>query len=109
RFSRDWSSDVCSSDLLVDDGTISVTAGKELLASVVNGEDPDELVASRGLAQVSDEGELGSLVDGVIAANPDLVERVRANPKAINALLGKVMQATKGAAKPDLARRLLAE
>lgn len=94
---------------LVDDGTISATAGKEILAAVVAGEDPDELVASRGLAQVSNEDELGSLVDGVLAANPDLVERVRANPKAINALLGKVMQATKGAAKPDLARRLLEE
>ncbi|MFA5549995.1 MAG: Asp-tRNA(Asn)/Glu-tRNA(Gln) amidotransferase subunit GatB [Trueperaceae bacterium] len=94
---------------LVDDGTVSATAAKELLADVVNGEDPGALVASRGLAQVSDEGELGSLVDGVLTANPDLVERVRANPNAINALLGKVMQATKGAAKPDLARRLLEE
>lgn len=94
---------------LVKDGTISATAGKELLADVVAGEDPNELVASRGLAQVSDAGELGQLVDEVLAANPDLVERVRANPNAINALLGKVMQATKGAAKPDLARRLLEE
>lgn len=94
---------------LVDAGTISPTAAKELLADVVAGQEPDALVASRGLAQVSDESELGALVDGVLADNPDLVERVRANPKAINALLGKVMQATKGAAKPDLARRLLEE
>ena len=94
---------------LVDDATISATAAKELLADIVAGEDPDALVASRGLAQVSDEGELGGLVDEVMEANPDLVERVRANPKAINALLGKVMQASKGAAKPDLARRLLEE
>ena len=95
--------------VLVDDGTISVTAAKELLADVVNGEDPDALVAARGLAQVSDESELGAMVDAVLAENPDLMERVRANPKAINALLGKVMQATKGAAKPDLARRLIEE
>lgn len=94
---------------LVDDGTLSVTAAKELLASVVQGEDPDRLVASRGLAQVSDEGELRTTVEAVLAANPELVERVRANPNAINALLGKVMQATKGAAKPDTARRLLEE
>lgn len=94
---------------LVDNDTISVTAAKDLLAPMVQGHDPDKLVASRGLAQVADEDALGAMVDTVIADNPDLVERVRANPNAINALLGKVMQATKGAAKPDLARRLLQE
>lgn len=94
---------------LVDEGTISVTAAKELLADVVAGADPEELVESRGLAQLSDASELGALVDRVLAENPELIERVRANPKAMNALLGKVMQASRGAAKPDLARRLLAE
>ncbi len=94
---------------LVDDGTISTTAAKEILADVVAGAEPGELVEARGLAQVVDEGALGALVDAVMAENPELVERVRANPKAVNALLGKVMQATKGAAKPDLARRLLDE
>jgi aspartyl-tRNA(Asn)/glutamyl-tRNA(Gln) amidotransferase subunit B len=94
---------------LVDDGTVSVTAAKELLPDLLRGADPDELVSSRGLAQVSDAAQLGALVEEVLRANPELVERVRVNPKAINALLGKVMQASRGAANPDAARRLLEE
>ena len=94
---------------LVDAGTLSITAAKELVPDLLAGEDPDELVASRGLGQVSDTGALATLVNDVMSANPELVERVRANPKAINALLGKVMAASKGLANPDLARRLLEE
>lgn len=94
---------------LVDAGTLSVTAAKELVPDLLQGADPERLVADRGLGQVSDEGALSELVSGVLSANPDLVERVRANPKAINALLGKVMAASRGKANPDLARRLLEE
>lgn len=94
---------------LVDDGTLSVTAAKDLVPDLLDGADPDELVAARGLSQLSDEGELSALVADVLTANPDLVERVKANPKAINALLGKVMAASHGKANPDLARRLLGE
>lgn len=94
---------------LVDNGTISMTAGKELLGSVMSGAEPAALVRERGLAQVSDETELAALVDGVIESNPELVERVRVNPRAINALLGEVMRASGGAAKPDAVRRILAE
>ena len=54
-------------------------------------------------------GAVDQLRDGRETVLRDWMERVRANPKAINALLGKVMQASKGAAKPDLARRLLEE
>ena len=94
---------------LVDDATISATAAKELLPDLLRGADPEVLVRERGLGQVSDESTLATLVNSVIAANPDLVERVRVNPNAVNALLGKVMQASKGTAKPDLVRRLLLE
>lgn len=94
---------------LVDAGTLSVTAAKDLLPDLMDGADPDELVSARGLGQVSDEGALLALVTEVLAANPDLVERVKANPKAVNALLGKVMAASRGKANPDVARRLLEE
>lgn len=94
---------------LVDGGTLSTTAAKELLPDLLGGADPDELVERRGLGQVSDEGALATLIADVIAENPDLVERVKANPKAINALLGRVMAASRGKANPDLARRLLEE
>ena len=92
---------------LIDDGSISVPTAKELLPEVIAGQDPAALVAEGGLSQVADEDELGTLVDQVIADNPDLVARVAVNPKAVNALLGAVMKASKGRAKPDLVRALL--
>ncbi len=92
---------------LVEEGRVSGPTAKGLLGEVLAGADPADLVAARGLAQVSDEDELAGVVDEVVRANPELVERVRVNPKALNALLGEVMRATRGTAKPDLARRLL--
>lgn len=94
---------------LVEGGDVSGPTAKGLLPEVLAGADPDALVAERGLAQVSDAGALERVVDEVLAANPDLVARVRVNPKAVNALLGEVMRATRGTARPDLVRRLLEE
>src|SRR5690606_35344333 len=94
---------------LGEEGKGSGPTSKGLLPEVLAGADPEPLVAVRGLAQVCDEGAHEGVVTAVVSANPELVERVRVNPKAINALLGEVMRATRGTAKPDLARRLLEE
>jgi len=49
-------------------------------------------------------------VDEVIANNPAVVEQIKGGKtKAINALLGQVMKASRGTARPDLVRRLLVE
>ncbi len=92
---------------LIDKGTISSKIAKGLLPEVLGGASPENLVKDKGLEQVSDTGELETILDGIIATQPDLVARVKANPKAINALLGEVMKASKGKAKPDLVRELL--
>ena len=92
---------------MVEDGRLSGRAAKELLPEVITGSDPLELVSARGLEQVSDESALLAVVDDVLAANPQLVERVKVNPKALNALLGEVMRATRGTAKADVVRNLL--
>jgi aspartyl-tRNA(Asn)/glutamyl-tRNA(Gln) amidotransferase subunit B len=92
---------------LIDKGTISSKIAKDLLGEVMQGANPETLVKEKGLEQVSDTGELENIIDGIIENQPELVERVKANPKAINALLGEVMKASKGKAKPDLVRELL--
>lgn len=94
---------------LIKGGSISGKIAKDLLPEVMQGAEPGTLVEARGLSQISDAGELGGLVDAVIAAHPDLVERVKANPNAINALLGQVMRESKGQANPAAVRELLAE
>ncbi len=94
---------------LVESGRLSGRAAKELLPEVLAGADPKALVAERGLEQVSDEGALGAVVDDVLGANAELVARVKVNPKALNALLGQVMKATRGTAKAEVVRALLEE
>ena len=94
---------------LVHDGTISNAVAKDLLAETLAGEDPAALVEARGLARVADEGALGDLVDAVMAANPAVVASARETPKAINALLGRVMKESGGTADPAVVRRLLEE
>lgn len=95
---------------LASEGKITSRVAKELLPEVMAGADPVRLVQERGLEAVSDEKALLKIVDEVIAGNPAVVEQIKGGKtKAINALLGQVMKATRGTARPDLVRRLLAE
>ena len=67
-----------------------------------------DVVRSLGLEQMSDTGELETIIDGVLAANAKNVEEVRAgNAKAFNALVGQAMKATKGKANPAQVNELL--
>ena len=72
------------------------------------GKDVDALIESKGLKQMSDTGELESIIDGIIAANADNVAQYRAGKdKAFNALVGQAMKATKGKANPSQVNDLL--
>jgi aspartyl-tRNA(Asn)/glutamyl-tRNA(Gln) amidotransferase subunit B len=92
---------------LVENGTISGRVAKEILPAVMAGRDPENLVKERGLTQITDVSTIEQLVDTILQANPEIVASITENPKAINALLGRVLQASRGQAKPDLVRTLL--
>ena len=94
---------------LIDEGAISGKIAKEILPDVLSGEAPDAVVERKGLKQITDEGALAELVERVMDANPKVVQSARENPKAINALLGRVMKESRGAAQPDAVRRMLQE
>jgi aspartyl-tRNA(Asn)/glutamyl-tRNA(Gln) amidotransferase subunit B len=77
---------------------------------VENGGDPATLVEEMGLEQVADVAELGSVIDGVLAAWPEKVEEYRAGKKNLVGLfMGEVMKATGGSADPKAVRDLLSE
>ena len=94
---------------LVGDGTLSTKLARQVLDGVLAGEGaPADVVRARGLEQVSDSAELERLVDDAIAAQPDAAQRVRdGNHKAIGALVGAVMKASRGQANPQLVNELL--
>jgi aspartyl-tRNA(Asn)/glutamyl-tRNA(Gln) amidotransferase subunit B len=94
---------------LVEDGTISAKAAKEVLRAIADGEgDADAIVARRGLKQISDAGALEAAVEKVVAAQPKLVEDYHSGKeKAFNALVGRVMKATQGKANPAQVSEIL--
>ncbi|HEX7521671.1 MAG TPA: Asp-tRNA(Asn)/Glu-tRNA(Gln) amidotransferase subunit GatB [Acidimicrobiia bacterium] len=100
---------------LVADGTLSRGLAKDVLNEcLAEPKRPKQVVEERGLAQVSDEGELGSVVDGILAANPDDVAAYRAGDdkarkKKRGFLMGEAMKAMKGKGNPQLLNRLLDE
>ena len=96
---------------LVASGALTAGLARQVVDGVLAGEgSPDEVVASRGLAVVSDEGALGEAVDAAIAAQPDTAEKVRGGKvAAVGALVGAVMKATRGQADASVVRRLLLE
>ncbi|MFU8841852.1 MAG: Asp-tRNA(Asn)/Glu-tRNA(Gln) amidotransferase GatCAB subunit B, partial [Nitriliruptoraceae bacterium] len=98
---------------LLEDGTLSTKLAKQVLAGVLEERgavSPAEVVAARGLEQVSDEGELRAIVEQVVADNTGTVADIRGgNTKAIGALVGQVMKATRGQADPRKTNELLRE
>jgi aspartyl-tRNA(Asn)/glutamyl-tRNA(Gln) amidotransferase subunit B len=96
---------------LLREGVISGAAAKRALDEAFDSGDPIETIVLRlGLKQVSDTGELGELLDGVIAENPDVVEKFRGGNEGVLAfLVGQVMKASGGSANPKLAQEILRE
>jgi glutaminyl-tRNA synthetase len=95
----------------VESGAISGAAAKDVLAEMVDrGGSPDEIIAARGLTQVSDEGAVSAMVDEVIAANPDKVELYRGGKTALfGFFVGQVVRASQGKANPQVVQKVLAE
>jgi aspartyl-tRNA(Asn)/glutamyl-tRNA(Gln) amidotransferase subunit B len=96
---------------LVASGALSDRLAREVIDGVLDGEGgPDDVVAARGLAVVSDEGALMAAVDEAIAANPHAAASVRAGRiGAVGPLVGAVMTATGGRADAARVRELILE
>ncbi len=94
---------------LVDRGAISNSTAKEVLAEMYrSGEAAGEIVARRGLAQISDQEVLEAAVVQVLAENPEQVQQYLAGKETIAQwLMGQVMRATRGKANPQVALALL--
>ena len=94
---------------LVAAGTLNDGLARQAIDAVLVGEgSPDEVVAARGLAVVSDEGALTKAIDEAIAANPDVVAKIRDGKiAAAGVLVGAVMKATGGKADAARVRELI--
>jgi aspartyl-tRNA(Asn)/glutamyl-tRNA(Gln) amidotransferase subunit B len=95
----------------VADGTISGAGAKRALEEAFRtGASVADIVERRGLRQVSDAGELGMVVDRVLAEHADVAEKFRSgNESVIGFLVGQVMKASGGSANPTVAQEVLRE
>jgi aspartyl-tRNA(Asn)/glutamyl-tRNA(Gln) amidotransferase subunit B len=96
---------------LVASGSLNNKLARQVVDGVLAGEgSPDDVVAARGLAVVSDEGALVAAVDEALAAQPDVAEKIRGGKvQAAGAIVGAVMKATKGQADAKRVRELIIE
>lgn len=93
---------------LISAGTITGKIGKQVIEEMfATGKTASKVVENLGLT-VSGADEVAGIVAAVIAANPDVVAKIRAgNEKSKGFLVGQVMKEAKGRARPDDVNRLI--
>jgi aspartyl-tRNA(Asn)/glutamyl-tRNA(Gln) amidotransferase subunit B len=103
------SADVVELEGLVTGGRLNDAMARQVWDGVLDGAGrPTEVADARGLRLVRDTGELEAAVEAVIAANPDVAQKIRdGKTQAVGALIGQVMRETKGQADAGAARELI--
>jgi aspartyl-tRNA(Asn)/glutamyl-tRNA(Gln) amidotransferase subunit B len=93
----------------IDSGEISGKIAKTVFEEMCRtGEEPGPVIKKLGLAQVSDEASLYTLIDKIIAANPKQVAEYRSGKtKVLGFFVGQAMKETKGQANPTMLNELL--
>ena len=93
----------------IDGGTISLNAGKEVFSEMfASGAEPADVIAKKGLAQVSDTGAIEAAVDAALAASPDNVAAYKAGKvQVLGFFVGQVMKSMKGKGNPKVINELL--
>ncbi|SKN39580.1 glutamyl-tRNA(Gln) and/or aspartyl-tRNA(Asn) amidotransferase, B subunit [Mycobacteroides abscessus subsp. massiliense] len=94
----------------VADGTLSSKLAKKAFEAMWA--EPEagiaEIIEKHGLQQITDTGAIEAMVDEVLANNAKAIEQFRSgNEKALNAIVGQVMKASKGKANPAQVQELI--
>ena len=94
---------------LVDGDKLSNKLARQVVEGVLAGEgEPEQVMADRGLTVVRDDSLIRAAVEEALAANPDIVEKIRGGKvAAAGAIVGAVMKATKGQADAARVRELV--
>jgi aspartyl-tRNA(Asn)/glutamyl-tRNA(Gln) amidotransferase subunit B len=94
---------------LIADGSISGRIAKDVFVEMFDsGRTAADIIAEKGLKQVSDTGAIEAIVDEIVAANPGQVAQYAGgNQKVIGWFVGQVMKATKGQANPGVVNEVL--
>jgi aspartyl-tRNA(Asn)/glutamyl-tRNA(Gln) amidotransferase subunit B len=96
---------------LIGEGQVSGRTAKEVFEDMwMSGKDPAVIIAEKGLVQMSDAGELASIIDKVLVDNPQMLEQYRSGKdKLFGFFVGQVMKVTGGKANPQMTNDILKE
>ena len=96
---------------LADAGTINGTVAKEVFEIIFDKDiDPEKYVEENSLKTVNDEGALRTVIEEIVAANPQSVADYKGGKQnAIGFLVGQTMKAMKGKADPGAVNKILKE
>lgn len=96
---------------IVKSGKINNNTGKKVLRDMFEtGKKPDEIVKEKGLIQISDEGELETMVEEILDKNEQSIEDFKnGKDRAVGFLVGQIMKATRGKANPQIVNKILIE
>lgn len=94
---------------LIDDGTISGKIAKDVFQEMVStGKTAKEIVGEKGIKQISDRGELETIIADILKNHPGEISRYKGgDEKLIGFFVGKVMKATQGKANPKVVNEIL--
>lgn len=94
---------------MIDDETISTKIAKQVFEEMVrSGENPTQIVTSKGLIQISDPAIILPIIDDVISTNSKNVEKFKnGNSKLFGFFVGQVLKATKGKGNPKVINELV--
>jgi len=94
---------------LIEEGAITGKIAKEIFAELYEGNlDPEKLIEKKGIKVMGDSGELEKVCKEVVGRNPQSVADFKAGKeKALGALVGQVMAATKSSANPKMVNEIL--
>jgi aspartyl-tRNA(Asn)/glutamyl-tRNA(Gln) amidotransferase subunit B len=97
---------------LVHDNKISLDHAKKIIYKAIEVKtDPNELIKKEGLSQINDEGELLTLISGIMDENSEVVRQYveEGNTSAINFFIGQTMKKSNRQANPNKSMEIIKE
>ncbi|MFX0028248.1 MAG: Asp-tRNA(Asn)/Glu-tRNA(Gln) amidotransferase subunit GatB [Candidatus Hermodarchaeota archaeon] len=91
----------------IKEGKITTKIAKSFISEMLEGISISNIIEKKGKKRISDRSIIEKSCKEVIQENPKIVEDCRKNPKAIEALIGRVMGKTKGQADPGITRKTM--
>ncbi|MFX1313889.1 MAG: Asp-tRNA(Asn)/Glu-tRNA(Gln) amidotransferase subunit GatB [Promethearchaeota archaeon] len=93
----------------INKGKITTKIAKSIIDDMMDGYSISEILEKKDKKRISDDILLKNFSNEVIEENPNIVKDCRENPKAIEALIGRVMGKTRGQADPHITRSIMLE